>query len=329
MKVSIDELKQTTKKTLLKQGYDETEADTILDVLMYAQLRGNNQGVVKLIGKGMANNASGDIEIIKESPVSAWLNAHQNQGMVVMNQASDLAIKKAKVSGIAIIGVKGINTSSGAIGYYARKIAQNGLVAFAFSGYKETVAPAGAYQPIFGTNPLAIALPGKNNPLVFDMATSAMALFGVVEASTVGRPLPEGVAYDSEGNPTTNAAKAMDGALLTFDKGGHKGSGLSMMIQALTGPLIGAAFAGIGDESTNWGGHLIIAFDPEMFAGLEATEEGVNQLIAKVKGAKTLPGVGEILVPSERGDKKYAEAINAGVLEIEDNVWVGLQKAAV
>ncbi len=160
------------------------------------------------------------------------------------------------------------------------------------------------------------------------MATAAMAYFGVVEANTAGRPLPDNVAYDADGNPTTDAAKALDGALLTFDKGGYKGSSLSMMVQALTGPVMGAYFTGVGDQASNWGGHLIVVFDPELFDGSEATESGVSELVQKAKSARTLPGVDEVLAPSERGDRLAAERLAAGELEVEDNLWKELQKAA-
>lgn len=329
MKVSIDELKQTAHKALLNQGYKEDEAAIVLDVLLYAQLRGNNQGIVKLIGSGMPNGATADIEVIKESPVSAWLDGHQHQAMVVISQAVDMAITKAGKSGVAVVGAKGINTSSGALGYYARKIAEAGLVGQIFAGSMETVAPAGSSQAVFGTNPLAVGVPGKDGPLVLDMATAAMAFFGVVEANTAGRPLPENVAYDAGGTPTTDAAKALDGALLTFDKGGYKGSGLSMMVQALTGPVMGAYFTGVGDQESNWGGHLIVVFDPELFDGSESTKSGVSKLVNTTKQARKLPGVDEILAPSERGDRLAAERLAAGEIEVEDNLWAELQKAAV
>jgi len=299
-----------------------------LEVLLYAQLRGNNQGVVKLIGNGIPKAPdTGKIEIEKDTKISALVNGHKNHAMVVVNYAVDLAIKKAQEHGIGLVGVNHINTSSGAIGHYAKRIAKKNMIGFVFAGSSETVAAQGSYEPIFGTNPLALGVPTENEPLVLDMATAAMAYYGVIEANTAGRKLPEGIAYDKEGNLTTDPAKALDGALRTFDKG-HKGFGLSMMVQILTGPLVGGSFTGIGDVANNWSGHLVLAIDPDLLGGLNAVRAGVTQMIEKVKATKKLPDVKEILVPSERGDKITKQVLDSGEIEIEDNLYNELKKVS-
>jgi LDH2 family malate/lactate/ureidoglycolate dehydrogenase len=328
MKVKIEELKNLTNKAILKYGYDEKEAEAIREVLLYAQFRGNNQGIVKLIGSGIPKPPdAGEIEVEKETKLSVLLNGHKNHAMVVVNKATDAAVHKAKEHGVGLVGVNHINTSSGAIGYYAKKIAQQGLIGFVFAASSERVAAEGSFEPVFGTNPLAIGVPTENSPLVLDMATAAVAYYGVIEASTAGRSLPEGIAYDKEGNSTTDPAKALDGALRTFDKG-HRGAGLSMMVQVLAGPLVGASFTGIGDVANNWGGHLVLAIDPELLGGSQALQRGVSQMVAKVKSTKRLPGVKDILVPGERGDKITQQVLEAGELEIEDNLYHQLIKVS-
>lgn len=329
MKVKLNHLKDLTRKAILKYGYNDQEAKIIEEVLLYAQLRGNNQGIVKLIGPGIPKaEDTGEIKIEKETKLSALINGHKNHAMIVVNKAVDIAIQKAKEHGIGIVGVNHINTSSGAIGYYAKRIARENLVGMVFAGSPPTVATEGSYEPIFGTNPLAIGIPSKKDPLVLDMATAAMAYFGVIEAKTAGKSLPEGIAYDKEGNLTQDPAKVLDGgALRTFDKG-YKGAGLSMMVQILTGPLVGASFTGIGDVANNWSGHLVIAIDPEILGGLKAITTGVAQMIEKVKSTKKLPNVKEILIPSERGDKMTKEVLDAGEIEIEDNLYNELKRVA-
>jgi LDH2 family malate/lactate/ureidoglycolate dehydrogenase len=223
--------------------------------------------------------------------------------------------------------VNHINTSSGAIGYYAKRISKTDWIGFVCAGASETVAAQGSYEPICGTNPLAIGVPTENEPLVLDMATAAMAYYGVIEANTAGRKLPEDIAYDKEGNLTTDPAKALDGALRTFDKS-HKGFGLSMMVQILTGPLVGGSFTGIGDVANNWSGHLILAIDPDLLGGANAVKAGVTQMIEKVKATKKLPDVKEILMPSERGDKMTKQVLDSGEIEIEDNLYNELKKVS-
>lgn len=329
MKIKLDNLKDLTKKALIKYGYDHQEAEIIEEVLLYAQLRDNNQGIVKLIGPGIPKAAdAGEIKTEKETKLSALINGGKNHAMIVVNKAVDIAVQKAKEHGIGIVGVNHINTSSGALGYYAKRIAKENLVGMVFAGSPETVATEGSYQPIFGTNPLAIGVPSEKDPLVLDMATAAMAYFGVIEAKIAGKSLPKDIAYDKEGNLTEDPAKVLDGgALRTFDKG-YKGAGLSMMVQILTGPLVGASFTGIGDVKNNWSGHLVIAIDPEILGGLKAVRKGVSQMIEKVKSTKKLPGVEEILVPSERGDKITQAVLDLGEIEIEDNLYNELTRVA-
>jgi L-2-hydroxycarboxylate dehydrogenase (NAD+) len=329
MKIALTELKELVGSALIKQGYVESEATIIGDVLLYAQLRGNNQGIVKLIGSGIPKSPeAASPEVIKETPVSAFIDAKQTHAMLAVNVGVDLAIHKAKTSGLAMMGLKGINTSSGALGYYARKIAEAGLIGIVGSGSMETVVAFGSNEAVLGTNPLAIAVPAETQPLVYDITTSAMAYFGVVEAATAGRSLPLGIAYDKAGNATTDPAAVLaDGALESFD-GSHKGSGLSIMIQVLAGPLMGAYFTGFGDVEKNWGGHFILAFDPELFAGLEATKSGVTKMTEKIKSTRKTFGTKEIFVPGERGDRRTEAVRVSGEIEVEDNLLAELRKVA-
>ena len=325
MKVSLEELEKCTKKAIVAFGYTDEEAATILEVLMYAQLRGNNQGVVKLIGPGIPKSPTAKpISLIKETPISALLNGGGNHAMLVVTHATQVAVRKAKEHGIGIVGANQINTSSGAIGYYARRMANEGFIGIVFAGASPVVAVEGSYEPMFGTNPIAIAVPSKDDPVVLDMATAAMSFFGVIEAKTAGRSLPADIAYDAEGQLTSDPQKALKGALRTFDKG-VKGSGLSFMVQALTGPLLGASFLGIGDVGNNWGGHLIIALDPELFCGLTTLREGVSAMVGKVRSAKRLPGVNEVLLPGERGDRRTTSSRLQQSLEIEENLYRELE----
>lgn len=327
MKVKISELKNLGLKALKKQGYNNKEADTILGMLMYAQLRGNNQGMVKLIGKGIPKNpAAGAITVEKETKLSARINGGHNPGAVVIKKAIDMAIAKAKEHGIGFVGTNNTNSSTGALGYWAGQIARKDLIGFVFAGSPETVCYHGSFEPIFGTNPLAIGVPTDQDPIVLDMATAAMAYYGLIEAKTAGRKIPLGIAYDSDGNLTDDPGKAMDGALRPFDKS-YKSAGLALMVEILTGPLVGASFTGIGDTATNWG-NLIFVIDPEMLTDRKEFAKNVSALATHVKATKKLPGVKEILLPGERGDRLTKKRKAEGTIEIEDNLYHALQQAA-
>jgi LDH2 family malate/lactate/ureidoglycolate dehydrogenase len=326
MQVRLDELKATTLNVLRLSGYSQEHAEIILDVLMYAQLRGNNQGIVKLIGAGMPADVNATaIKVLHETKLSALIDGGRNQGMVAMHRALEMALEKAREHGFGIVGTNNTTTSTGAIGYFASKAAQAGFIAFVFSGSPEYVAMHGSYEPIFGTNPLAIGVPSSEKPLVFDMATAAIARFGVIEAKTAGRSIPADVAYDAEGQPTTDPAAALAGAIRTF--GGYKGAALSMMVEVLTRPLVHTTPNAEGRKTD--GGNLVLAFDPGLMGDAEAFKREVASLAKKVKATRRLPGVEEILVPGERGDRVLDAITASGVVEVEDNLWKALQAKAV
>ncbi|MEN6616711.1 MAG: Ldh family oxidoreductase, partial [Syntrophorhabdus sp.] len=199
MKIPLQELEALIKKAVKKYGYNDQETELISDVLIYAQLRENNQGVVKLIDKGIPKDpGAGDIIIERETPISARINGNRNHAMLVVRKAVEVVKQKAKKNGFAIAGTFNTNTSSGAIGYYASCFAAEGLIGFAFSRSPQRVAAYGSYEPVFGTDPLAVAIPSLDDPIVLDMSTAATSYFGLVEAQTAGRSIPADFAYDNE-----------------------------------------------------------------------------------------------------------------------------------
>jgi LDH2 family malate/lactate/ureidoglycolate dehydrogenase len=325
MKVSLGALKHTVLAVLNRSGYPSDEAETILDVLLYAQLRGNNQGVVKLIGAGLPRDpCTVSIRTIRETKLSALLDGGWNVGIVVMQAATHLAIEKCRHHGMSLVGTQRTASSTGAIGYYARRIAEAGFIGLVFAGSGEYVAMQGSYEPLFGTNPLAIGIPTAAQPLVLDMATSAIARYGIIEAQTAGRSLPPDVAYDADGQPTTDPSAALAGAIRTF--GGHKGAGLALMVEILTRPLVAATYSADG-RKLDWG-NLVIAFDPELLVDAESFKQDASDLIQRVKATLRLPGVDAILVPGERGDHLMQAALESGSIEIDDGLWQALLQAA-
>jgi LDH2 family malate/lactate/ureidoglycolate dehydrogenase len=327
MKVSTVELEELTTRAVRNFGYDEHEVRIISQVLLYAQLRGNNQGVVKLIGKGIPKDKeAGEIIVEKETPISARINGNRNHAMVVVSRALDMVKEKAKKGGFAIAGTYNTNTSSGAIGYFASELAKQGLIGFVFGRSPERVAMYGSYEPVFGTNPLAVGIPAEPDPIVLDMSTAAISFYGLVEADTAGVEIPGDAAYDAEGRPTTNPREAIGGAIRSFDRG-HKGSALALLGEVLAGPLVGAAFCGIGDSKGNWG-HLLYAIDPGILGDRDEFTANVNRMIRKIKSTKKLPGVTDIFVPGERGGMLARDRLAKGELEIEENLLAGLRAAA-
>jgi LDH2 family malate/lactate/ureidoglycolate dehydrogenase len=323
MKVPIEALRSVTRRAIVAQGYNEADSGVILDIIMYAQLRGNNQNVIKLLGAGMpANPQAGEIVIAKDSKLSALIDGGWNQGMVVVSRATELAIEKAKAHGFGIVGTRRTNSPTGAIGYYARWMADAGLIGFVCSGSPELMAMHGSYEAFLGTNPLAIGIPTAGKPMVFDMATAAIAWYGIHLAHAAGESIPAGVAYDSDGRITTDPAAALAGSIKAF--GGYKGAALALIVEVLTRPLVGAVRNEDGTK-LDWG-NLVFAIDPELLMDDLATfQASVSDLLARVKKLKHLPGVEEILTPGERGDRIYEAVMAAREIELDEQIWLDLK----
>lgn len=323
MKIKIDELKILVNKALSKYGYSADESKTISEVLMYAQLRGNNQGIVKLIGKGIPRRPDGRTPIIvKETPVSTLVNGNKTHAMIVMDQLVNIVIEKATKSGIGLAGNFNTSESTGILAYYVNKIASAGYIGLAFSSSPfQTTAPHGSSEARFCTNPLAYGIPTSTTPILFDMTTSSMAYYGLIEARTAGKDVPDGTGFDNVGNPSVSPAEIMSGALKTM--AGHKGSGLAILVQTLAGSLVGADSF---DSSSNNAGNFVIAIDPNLFTPSDEFKAKLTSDSVKIKSARKLEGVDEILLPGERGTKLLHKNIESGEIEVEDNLLTELQK---
>ena len=323
MKIPIEALRSATRRAIAAQGFNAADTEIILQIIMYAQLRGNNQNVIKLLGAGMpADPAARDIEIVKDAKLSALIDGGWNQGMVVVERATGLAIEKAQAHGFGIVGTRRSNSPTGAIGYFARTLADAGMIGFVCSGSMELMAMHGSYEPFFGTNPLAIGIPTAGNPIVFDMATAAIAWYGIHLAHAEGRSIPEGVAYDRDGQITTDPTAALAGAIKAF--GGYKGAALALIVEVLTRPLVGAVRDEAG-KKRDWG-NLVFAIDPELLADdLASFQDGVSDLLARLKRLRRLPGVEEIMAPGERGDRIHERIMAAGEIEMDEQIWLDLQ----
>ncbi|MBD8151593.1 Ldh family oxidoreductase [Pseudomonas fluorescens] len=210
--------------------------------------------------------------------------------------ARGLLVSKARSAGIALLAIHNSHHFA-ALWPDVEPFAEEGLVALSVVNSMTCVVPHGADRPLFGTNPIAFAAPQANGaPIVFDLATSAIAHGDVQIAARKGERLPPGMGVDSLGQPTQDPKAILEGgALLPF--GGHKGSALSMMVELLAAALTGGNFSFEFDWAdhpgarTPWTGQLLIVIDPSKTAGqsfAERSQELVRQMHAA--GLRRLPG---------------------------------------
>lgn len=234
-------------------------------------------------------------------PCTGTLDGGHGLGIVVCHRAMAEAIQMAKTSGVGVVGCFH-STHCGAIGLYGRQAARESLVGVAFTHSDAFVAPHGGKTAFLGTNPICITVPSEEGePVCLDMATSATTMNRMINARREGRPLPNDVALNRSGEPTTDAQAVA--ALLPMAE--HKGYALAFLIDILCGPLNGMPFgaripAMYGDVAERRSlGSLMMAIDPKRFAGGASLAADVAQMAAEARRQPSaVPGAG-VLVPGD------------------------------
>jgi len=272
--LTLDEIFDLAKKTLLANGCDDETASILADLIKKAERDGSlSHGLFRLPAyvtglKSGKINGKGKPEVKKISPSVIKVLGNNCLAPVVLNKGIPELIKAAKENGVAVLAINNSHHMA-AMWPETEAIAEQGLVAFACTSYKPAVAPAGAIKPLFGTNPISFAWPRKNStPVVYDMATASMAMGEVQVAKREGHKVPLGTGLTKDGKETTDPGEIADGGVL-LPFGGYKGSGIAMMVELLAGALIGDNFSYETAENDNndggppSGGEFILAISPD------------------------------------------------------------------
>jgi len=276
--LSLQEIFDLAKKTLLANGCDEETAIILSDLIMKAERDGSlSHGLFRLPAyisglKSGKINGKARPEIKKISPSVIKVLGNNCLAPMVLNKSIPELIKAAKENGVAVLAINNSHHMA-AMWPETEAIAEQGLVAFACTSYKPAVAPAGAIKPLYGTNPISFAWPRKKKtPVVYDMATASMAMGEVQVAKREGHKVPLGTGLTKEGKETTDPGKIVDGGVL-LPFGGYKGSGIAMMVELLAGALVGDNFSyetaakDNNDGGPPSGGEFIIAISPDKLSG--------------------------------------------------------------
>lgn len=330
MKITAEQEKIIITEILTKMDVSPEYAHIIAEVTMDADLKGfSSHGIgrfpqyVKGLKYGTIK-AQGDIEIENETVSTGLINGNHLFGHVVTYKGMELALEKAKETGIGAVGIHDSN-HFGVAGYYTDMAIMEDMVGIVIANTEPAVAPIGGKEPILGTNPLAIGIPSNHHYVSVDMATSASARGKLLEAVRRGEKIPENVALDAEGNPTIDPEAALNGSILPF--GAHKGYALAFMIEILAGPMVKAAFGkGVrgtaNPEEICTKGDLIIAIDPSKFGNLEIFKTQVDAFIGEIKSADNvfIPGDMEVMNVKQNMDKG---------IEIDDVLYQQLKEIAI
>lgn len=330
--VHWEALRAYCQKLLMCRGLSETDALTVADCLVDADLCGvESHGVsrmtiyMKRLEEGVVNAHAG-LEAEREYPASISFSACNAMGMVAAKAAMLRSIEKAKQSGCCIATVRASN-HFGMASYYVRMAAERDMIAIAGTNAPPNIAPTGSSKSYVGTNPLAIAAPTHGDPIILDMAPSVVAMGKVILAAKLGKTIPEGWALTREGKPTTDPKEGMKGTVVPI--GGPKGYGLSLFMDILSGILSGAQFGphlgNMWNDFVHWQdvGHFFIVIDISKLTDLESFKCRLEQMVSEIKRLPKNEGVSEIFVPGEIENRRKANAKRNGI-NLSDVVYAEL-----
>lgn len=328
---SYEQLKRFCEDAFPKFGYTKEEAKVITDVLLLADLYGiESHGTQRLVRyykdivRGLIK-VDAKPEVVFETPVSAVIDGHDGIGQLIGEYANNLAIEKAKKTGIAVVVVRN-STHYGIAGYYAKKACDQGLIGISTTNTTAIMVPTYGRKALLGTNPVAIACPAEPYPFFFDAATTVVTRGKLEVYNKLDKPLHEGWAIDSTGKGSTDAAKVLGcianaegGGILplggeTEDSGSHKGYGWAMFAELFSSILS----LGTTSDMTNIGGkggicHGFIVIDPKIFGNADAIKDHFSEYLEKLRNSPKAEGQSRIYTHGEKEIEAMADRMKNGI----------------
>lgn len=332
MNVSAATLESLVEEIFSAAGCNRGEAQAIARRLVDSNLVGHDShGVIRVpdyiawlqAGKVVANQS---VTTVVDAGALAILDGQFGFGQVVGQEAMELAIQRARELGVAVVGLRNAG-HLGRIGDWAELATQAGLVSLHFvntSGGGILVAPFGGTERRLSANPIAAGVPrSAGPPLILDMSTCVIAEGKIKVARNKGAQLPPDCVLDAQGQPTTDPPAFYGppmGAILPL--GGHKGYGLSVIVEVLAGALSAASCS--NPSATRVANNMLsIVLDPLKIQPVEAFESELERFIAYVKSARTVAPGGEILMPGELEARTRADRLERGI-ELDAATWNNL-----
>ena len=318
MQLSIKDATDLAVRALTHAGMAAHAAKVVADHLVDANLCGHEFSslprLLAIADELRKKPPPGDIRVVRENRCSAVIDGGDNVAYVVSITAIDKAVEICKDAGVAVVCAN--NTwFSGRLAYYVERVARQGFVALHTTNSTARVAPFGGIDRVLGTNPVAVAFPSDDDPLVIDIGTSSTSWGDAELARAKGELLPEGVAVDAQGRVTTDPVAALAGAFLPW--GGHRGSGLALAVQ-LFGVLAGSA--PVIDDVSNYGLFFLV-IDPDVLMTAGDCKARVSELRRTIKSTRPMKGASRVRVPGDASLQRRKEALAAGVVNLDERVY--------
>ncbi|WP_241558888.1 Ldh family oxidoreductase [Oceanobacillus halophilus] len=319
--VTVENAKKFAIESCSSFNISEEESKIFAEVLVEADMRGiMTHGLIRLPDyikriKKCGMEPKLNIEIIKDWPWGGSLNAGNGIGHVAAYKGMQWVIGKAKKHGM---GMATMNMSNhfGIASFYSIMAAEQNMIGIAASNSPPIMAPWGGMKANIGNNPIAISVPGKDFPISLDIACSVSARGKLYKAQREGTQIPKNWALNAKGEETTSPAEALEGVLLPL--AGHKGYGIALMIDILTGILSGGTVSpnikGKYDYSAPRDiGHFFLAIDIERFLPVETFLENLDEYVKVLQNTETGENVDKVRVSGESGSIRRKHHIENGI----------------
>lgn len=341
--VPVETLRRFIFDVYQKAGVPKEDADVCADVIIASDLKGiESHGIGRLkyyyqrIKSGQHQPVT-QYEIIRESPTTGLIDGHHGMGMVIAKRSMQMAIDKARQYGMGSVAVRN-STHFGIAGYYPQMAAEQGMVGFTVTNARPSTSPTFGVQPILGTNPIAFAAPTNEEfPFLFDGATPISQRGKIEVLSRADKPVPQGWVIDAQNHSLSDAEEILslltrgEAAFLPLggageELGGHKGYGLSVMVEILSAALQSGSFlmslSGVGEQGQPVPfrvGHFFMAINIESFCPLEDFKRTTTQILHELRSSRKAPGQNRIYTAGEKEFEK-GKVIRSQGVQINPNL---------
>lgn len=327
-KISISEARNLSTRILTKFGFRLVEIECIVENLIDAELAGKSvRGIstLLLIQQVLKNkfdesvsyfdyidvDKNVDLEIVSESENHLYVDAHYKTGFYAISKALDLALNKINKTSVVTVGIKNLGFNSGFIGSYAHRAVKKGFIYLGFHSSSGGLNYYGSIEDPLGTNPITIAFPSQDFPLIIDTSMAEINWKDIETARRNKTPLTSGKAVDKLGNDTTDP----DEVFAVKSIAGHKGTALSYGVELLAGALTGSR---VGFSQKGGWGSFFILINPAVFIGTKEVNDAVSKSNKSIKNLKPKQG-SEVFVPGERSyENRIKNLKNTEILISED-----------
>ena len=335
--INHDVLLELSFNILRAVGVPEEDAETVSDHLVTSNLKGHDShGVARLpvYVEQMRKSYVGweSHETVREAPALAVIDGHGANGVVAMRRVVDIAVDKARRTTFGAVGLSNV-THIGRVGDFPPRIAERDMIGMVWTNVGGIfTAPFGGVDRRMRPNPISFAVPRRDGPpFMLDMTLSAVAGGKVEQKLARDEPIPEGWLIDDQGRHVTDGNRFGDSdpdvAMLPLGglQFGHKGHGLSMMMEMIVGPL---SLAGCTTgENQGGNGVMVVAIDIEAFTDLDTYKGEVEALVQWVNSSRSLPGVDRLYAPGEIEEAEHERRLREGI-DVPASTWEAISAVA-